>query len=256
MQIKFERPLRDGFGAVASYTWARSFDNVSDDSVRRAIMTSIDPALDRGPSDFDIRHQLTGLISYELPAPVSHRVGNKLLRNWALDSIFNARSARPLNVVYLFPTAFGVASLRPDVVSGTSPLLFDPLVAGGHRLNPAAFAAPDGLQQGNLSRNSLRGFPFYQIDLALRRKFNLSETVALQFQTDAFNLLNHANFEDQSGNDLVIGSRFGDGKSFTPNLAFGQTAAMSGRSLAGGGFPSFYSFGGPRTLRFSVKLLF
>jgi len=36
----------------------------------------------------------------------------------------------------------------------------------------------------------------------------------------------------------------------------GQSTSMSGRSLAGGGFPSFYSFGGPRTMRFSVKLIF
>ena len=105
-----------------------------------------------------------------------------------------------------------------------------------------------GLQQGNLSRNSLRGFPLYQIDLALRRKFNFSEAIALQIQADAFNVFNHANFEDPSGNDLVIGSN--------ANFAFGQSTAMNGRSLSGGGFPSFYSFGGPRTLRLSVKLLF
>ncbi|HEY0760821.1 MAG TPA: TonB-dependent receptor [Pyrinomonadaceae bacterium] len=246
LQIKFDRPVREGFGVFAAYTWSRSLDNVSEDSVRRAIMTSINPAFDRASSDFDVRHQLTGLISYDLPAAFSKGFGNKLSRNWAVDSIFNARSARPLNVVYLFPTAFGVAAFRPDVVSGSSLFISDPLVAGGRRVNPAAFIVPNDLQQGNLSRNSLRGFPLYQIDLALRRKFNLSETVGLQFQADAFNLLNQANFEDPSGNDLVFGS----------NLAFGQSTAMSGRSLAGGGFPSFYSFGGPRTLRFSVKLLF
>ena len=92
---------------------------------------------------------------------------------------------------------------------------------------------------------SQRGFPLYQVDMALRRKFNLSEMVGLQFQADAFNLFNHPNFEDPMGNDLVLGSPL-----------FGQSASMSGRSLAGGGFPSFYSFGGPRAMRFSVKLTF
>jgi len=103
------------------------------------------------------------------------------------------------------------------------------------------------LEQGNLSRNSLRGFPLYQIDLALRRKFSFSESVAIQVQADAFNVLNHANFEDPGGNDLVVGSH---------NLAFGQSTSLSGRSLSSGGFPSFYSLGGSRALRFSVKLLF
>lgn len=248
LQITIDCRKSNGFDALASYTWAQSLDNVSYDSARSAIMTSIDPAFDRGPSDFDIRHQLTDWAAYELPAPVSRGIGNKLSRNWALDSIFIARSAKPLNVLYLIPTSFGVAYLRPDVVSGNSLFLSDPLVAGGRRLNPLAFVVPEGLQQGNLPRNSLRGFPLYQIDLALRRKFNFSEAIALQVQADAFNVFNHANFEDPLGNDLVIGS--------DANLAFGYSTAMSGRNLSGGGFPSFYSFGGPRTLRLSVKLIF
>jgi len=246
LQITFDRPLRDGVAGRVSYTWSQSLDNVTEDSARRVVMTSLDPRADRGPSDFDIRHQLTGFLSYDLPAPISRGAGNKLLRNWAIDSIFTARSARPLNVVYLIPTSFGVAYLRPDVVSGAAPYISDLTVAGGWRLNRAAFVVPSDLQQGNLSRNSLRGFPFYQVDLSLRRKFNFSEAVGLQIQADAFNVLNHPNFEDPLGNDVVAG----------PNLAFGQSTSMSGRSLAGGGFPSFYSFGGSRSLRLSMKLVF
>jgi hypothetical protein len=82
--------------------------------------------------------------------------------------------------------------------------------------------------------------------LGLRRKFNFSETVGLQFEADAFNVFNHTNFEDPLGNDLVVGN----------SLAFGQSASLSGRSLSSGGFGSFYSFGGARTMRFSVKFLF
>ena len=247
LQIRFERRQRDRLGALVSYTLARSFDNVSDDSTRRAIIASLNPEADRGPSDFDIRHQLTGYLNYDLPSPVSKGIGNKLLRNWAVDSIFNARSAKPLNVVYLIPTSFGVAYLRPNVVDGASLYVSDPAVAGGRRINPTAFLVPSDLQQGNLSRNSLRGFPLYQVDLALRRKFSFSEQLALRVQADAFNVFNIANFEDPLGNDLVTGNQ---------TLAFGQSTAMRGRSLSSGGFPSFYSFGGARALRFSVKLEF
>jgi len=81
--------------------------------------------------------------------------------------------------------------------------------------------------------------------MALRRKFNFSEEFALHIQADAFNVFNHPNFEDPLGNDLVLGTAH-----------VGQSASMSGRSLSGGGFPSFYSFGGPRTVRLSVKLMF
>ncbi len=208
LQLKFERPFTNSFGALVSYTLARSTDNVTADSARRVVMTGFDLT----PSDFDVRHHLTGFASYELPAPVRTGIGNKLFRNWALDSIFNARSARPLRFVSMFPTSFGVAYLEQAV--------------------------------------SQRGFAFHQVDMALRRKFNFSETVGLQIQTDAFNVFNHPNFEDPVGNDLVLGTPL------RQNLAFGQSTSMSGRGLTGGGFPSFYSFGGPRTMRFSVKLIF
>jgi hypothetical protein len=203
LQLKFERPLTSHLGGLVSYTWSRSRDNVTDDSARRVVISGLDLV----PSDFEVRHLLTGFATYELPAPVRRGIGNKLFRNWALDSIFNARSAKPLKFVSMTPTSFGVAYLQEDV--------------------------------------SRRGFPLYQVDMALRRKFNFSEAVGLQIQGDAFNVFNHPNFEDPIGNDLVVGTPF-----------FGQPASMSGRSLVSGGFPSFYSFGGPRTMRLSVKLIF
>jgi Ca-activated chloride channel family protein len=203
LQLKFERRVTDKFGALVSYTLSRSRDNMTDDSARHVIMTGFDLR----PSDFDVRHQLTGFATYGLPAPLRTGIGNKMFRNWAIDSIFNARSARPLRFVSMTPTSFGVAYLERDL--------------------------------------SQRGFPLYQVDMALRRKFNFSESVGLQIQADAFNVFNHPNFEDPLGNDLVLGSAF-----------VGQSASMSGRSLAGGGFPSFYSLGGPRTMRVSVKLIF
>jgi len=254
LQFTFDRSHVNGLEGRVSYTWSHSTDDVMRDSERNIIMTSLNPELDRGPSDFDIHHQLTGFLTYSLPAPFSEGLGYTLLRNWTIDSIFNARSAKPLNVLYWFPTSIGVAyfrpDLRPDIASGAPVYVLDPSVAGGRRLNEAAFVIPAALQQGTSSRNSLRGFPLYQIDLGLRRRFHFTDDFSLQIQADAFNLLNQANFEDPQANDLVIGSQL------RPNLAFGESTSLSGRSLAGGGFASFYGPGGARTLRFSVKLIF
>ena len=246
LQLMFERPFTEGLETRVSYTWARSLDNVGYDSAARVIVSSADPAFDRGPSDSDIRHYLAGYVSYSLPAPVATGAGNKLFRNWVVDSVFNARSSRPLNVAYMIPTPYGVAYLRPDVVDGALLYLTDASAPGGWRLNPAAFVVPADQSQGDLGRNSLRGFPLYQIDLALRRKFSFTEYLALQFQADAYNVFNHTNFEDPLGNALVVNS----------NQAFGESTSLAGRSLRGGGFSSFYSFGGARTMRFSVKFLF
>ncbi|HEU4870875.1 MAG TPA: TonB-dependent receptor, partial [Pyrinomonadaceae bacterium] len=257
LQVQYNRSFSEGLGAGASYTWARSLDNVSEDSARFVVMTSADPALDRGPSDFDVRHQFNGFVSYDVPALFSTGVGNKIFRNWNVGSVANFRSAKPVNVVYLFPTPFGVAYFRPNVVDGEPFFIIDPALEGGKGINPAAFLVPSDLEQGDLGRNSLRGFPLQQIDLAVRRAFNFSEYVALQFRVDVFNIFNHPNFEDPFGRDRVLGSVFSGG-AFTPNSTFGRSSSLLGQSLSdsAGGFGSFYNSGGPRTLRFSVKLTF
>jgi Ca-activated chloride channel family protein len=250
LQFTLARKLSNGFQGNVSYTWSNSKDNVIGDSERNIVMASLNPELDRGPSDFDRRHQLAGFISYSPPPLFSTGLGNTVFRKWSIDSVFNARSAKPLNVLYVFPTSIGLGYFRPDIVNGAPLYISDPLVAGGRRINGDAFRVPANLQQGTLGRNSLRGFPLYQIDLALRRKFNFTDSFGVQIQADAFNVFNHANFEDPLGNDLVVGSPV------RSNFAFGESMSLRGRSLASGGFASFYGSGGARALRFSVKMFF
>lgn len=238
LQVQFDRRLAEGFRSFIGYTWASSTDNANRDTARRVLFASANADEDRGPSDFDVRHTLNGFVGYDIPAPFAAGLGNKLFRHWIAESIFTTRSAKPVNVLFGFPTTYGFVYVRPDLVPGAPLYLFDPGFADGKRLNFAAFASPSTLEQGNLGRNSLRGFPFYQFDLALRRSFSFSERTSLQFQADAFNVFNHPNFEDPSADDLHLSS------------SFGQSTALTG------GFASFYNVGGPRTLRFSLKLTF
>ena len=139
-------------------------------------------------------HTLSAFVSYNLPAPFASGLGNSLTRNWTLAALFSARSARPVNVVYSFPTVYGLAYLRPDLLSGAALYLDDASAAGGRRINPAAFVVHDEARQGTLGRNALRGFPLYQTDLALRRQFNFKERTGLQLRAEVFNLLNRPNF--------------------------------------------------------------
>ena len=254
LQVTFNRSLVSNLAGIVSYTLGRSRDNVSEDTPANAFISNA--FVDRGPSDFDVRHVLQGVGSYQVSESISDGLKNKLLRNWAVSSIFRAQSGKPLNVVYAFPTSFGLVYLRPNVVSGQPLYLLDPNIPGGRRINPGAFSIPVGLQQGDLSRNSLRGFPLYQVDLSLRRKFNFTEKFAIQVQADAFNLFNHPNFEDPLGNDLSLGTKV-DASVFRPNLTFGQSASLDGMSvLSRNPFGAFNGPGGARTLRLGVKLLF
>jgi hypothetical protein len=109
-------------------------------------------------------------------------------------------------------------------------------------LNAKAFSIPTTPpRQGNLARNSVPGFDFYQLDLSVRRRFPLTERVALQLRSDFFNVLNHANFANPDGN-LDDGS------------AFGRSSQMLNQGL--GGLSPLYQMGGPRSVQLSLKLVF
>jgi hypothetical protein len=259
LQVQFSRRFTGGLGAMVGYTWAKSIDNFSEDSAASALLRSPNSDLERGPSDFDIRHTLTGYVSYELPVLFASGFRNLVTRKWSLDSVFNLRSAPPVNVVYGVPTSFGFLYLRPDLIS-TAPLyLNDVNAAGGRRINAAAFSVPQDLRQGSLGRNVLRGFPLSQVNLALRRRFNFNESVSLTLGAEAYNLFNHPNFAAPAGSDASIGTRFATASALQPNPAFGQSYTNAARNqwgIPGSSFGANYYAGGPRTMKLSAKLEF
>ena len=259
MQIQFARHLARGLQALASYTWSHSIDNASSDSLSRLRITlgpggpqslpAFLPGTDRGASDFDVRHSVSAAISYNFPAPTAGTFGRALLRDWSADGLFRARTATPVNII-VRPDVIGenliVELQRPDLLAEVPLYINDPAVAGGRRINRAAFLVPPLSRQGSLAYNALRGFGVSQIDLALRRQFRWGEHFKLQFRAEVFNVFNHPNF----GNPInSLSSSF-----------FGQSTQMLSRSLGtggiNGGLSPIYQIGGPRSVQFSLKALF
>jgi hypothetical protein len=256
MQIQYERRLSRGLQALASYTWSHSIDNASADSLSRlqAIVPSTTgqltfPDTDPGSSDFDVRHALTIAATYNVPAAHTGPLGRALLREWSVDAIVRARTATPVNIVVssaVLGEGLVVELQRPDLVTGVPLYIDDPTVAGGRRINRAAFSEVLGPRQGTLGYNALRGFGVSQFDLALRRQFGLGERLKLQLKVEFFNLFNHPNF----GNPVNLLS----------SHLFGQSTQMFGRSLGNGGvnggLSPLYQIGGPRSTQLAVKLQF
>jgi hypothetical protein len=249
LQAVYARRLSKGLQAHASYTWSHSIDDDSDDSATGLLFIgSFNTRTERGPSTFDVRHSLSGAFSYDLPGP--RRAGgaaSALLRGWSLDAILRARTATPVNVIQTTGVITGdlVEALRPDLVGGVPLYLEDPRAPGGRRFNPAAFRTVAG-RQGSLGRNSLRGFPLSQLDLAVRRQFALSERTRLQLRAEFFNVFNHPNFGDPVGD---LGSRL-----------FGLSTQTLARSLGtggvNGGLSPLYQVGGPRSVQLALRLSF
>lgn len=242
LQTQFQRRLSQGLQANASYTWSHSIDNATSNFTVSQ--------LTRGDSDFDIRHNFQAALSYDIPGSYENAFASALLKHWAIDARFSARSALPVNII----GATGVdpavpylsVNFQPNVVSGQPFYIDDPTTPGGRRINFAAFSvagtAPNNLTQGNLGRNSLRGFNAIQTDLALRRDFPIGENFRIQFRAESFNIFNRANF-GAINNQLSVGSAL-----------FGRAINTQNTQL--GGLNSLYQVGGPRSFQFALKLLF
>jgi hypothetical protein len=158
-----------------------------------------------------------------------------LLGNWQISAINTATSGQPVNLTYSEPAAFDVSDLlayRPNV-SG------NPVTPSGQRiktstaisnfLNSSTVSLPTDPSHpyGNAGRNSLRDLPFNELDLGLHKGFRLwSESSLLDIRGEAFNLLNHVNYQAPDSN------------------------------RTDGGFGSITSFFPPRQLQVAAKLIF
>ena len=263
LQFQFQRRVSRGLQAMASYSLSHSVDTASAGSTGNGsnALSGFDSSVNRGASDFDVRNAFSMALTYDLPTPKGNPLAKAILRGWSIQNIFQARSATPVDVYYgsfsRLSNGFS-ARPRPDVIAGQPFYLLGSQYPGGKAFNPAAFMAPPragGLptRQGDLPRNSLRGFGFAQWDFAVHREFVVRESVKLQFLAEMFNVLNHPNFGPPDGN-------LGSATTLNPN--FGRSTKMLGQSLAGSGFigngsfQPLYQLGGPRSIQFGLKLSF
>jgi hypothetical protein len=82
-------------------------------------------------------------------------------------------------------------------------------VRHGQYANPLCFALPGAGGIGNSRFPYLVGPKFWNSDLALSKKFNISERQSLQFRFSAFNFMNHA-LTSFSGGDNNLKMQFND----------------------------------------------
>jgi len=250
LQAQFTRRMSKGLQALLSYTWSKSLDTASDESINNLYAPNLrlSPASDRGPSSFDVRHAFTGSASYELPAPSNNGFARMLIKGFAFDSVVRMRTAFPITpTTGRDPLGLGLTNIaRPDLVPGQPLYLYSDAFAGGKRFNPAAFDGATPLaqgRQGTLGRGTLRGFNLSQVDLSLRRRFSLTERFALDFRAEAFNVLNTPNFANPTG-VMTSGN-------------FGRSVATLASGLAGAsGQNPLFVVGGPRSIQLALKLQF
>jgi len=239
LQVKFQRTISHGLQALVSYTWAHALD-----------FGSTDPAfpLVRGNSDLDVRQNLEGAISWNLPSPRGNRLTKSLLGNWSIDGRLIARTAFPVNLSgnMFFDSISGQTYYSGVDLIENRPLYLHGSYPGGRQINGGpnspypAFGLPRRTEQGNAPRNFVRGFNLTQLNIAARREFHLHDRLNLDLGAEAYNVLNHPNF--------------GYVDPYLTDALFGQSTKMLYQSFGATG--SLYQQGGPRSMQFELKLVF
>lgn len=205
-----------------AYTYGRSIDNASGFRNNTSTIPFYDHSAFRGPSDFDVTHRVVLSGAWDLPFDQMWISGPKrLLKGWTLDPIFSYRTGFPLTVN---------AGLNPNGVSSDpgpsgagdaflSNAVFAPGFSTVTTLNPKASSKHFWFNPGTFSQSVLPANPYglprgifrgpgaTNLDLALAKRTQIRENLSFELRMDAFNVFNHAEFNNPSLN--IVSGRFG-----------------------------------------------
>jgi hypothetical protein len=230
---------RLGLGFEASYTYSKSLDDtsavlggflgLSDPVLQTAPQDPRHPALDKGPSTFDVTHVFTLSLIQNLPfdrASFLRPVSAKLTSGWQILNITTLTTGSPFTVYSgIQQTGIGSAGAdRPDQIGrpvfSTSRTVREDYFGEGSN-NAESFQIPIGVAGGtgpnqgvlgSLGRNTFRGPGFHDLDFSLVKDTSFgrranTEAMVVQFRAEFFNVFNIVNFGVPL--NIIQGSGFG-----------------------------------------------
>lgn len=266
-QFTLRRRFANGLGLAAAYTFGKSIDNQSVDPVGAASGGGLNTTTSRAPSDtrnlreerarsdFDRTHVFTFTSVWELPVGKGKWLAgsapgwvNQIIGGWTVNGISTYMSGEPFSVRSgSFTSNSGhesrAAVVDPSVrarlqnVNGIiGPVLF---------ANANAFAVPAPGSNG-AGRNIFVASSYYNLDIGFIKQFVITERFKLDFRTEMFNALNHANYDNPR-----------DASSGSPNI---QSAVFAQTCCAAVAPPSTQTIiqtgESSRVIQFALKLKF
>jgi hypothetical protein len=205
LQTSLNRRFSRGVLMGVNYTWSKALGVQSADlpNVQNfgAPHNLDNRRANYGPLDFDRRHNFTINGVWQLPKFTQSRTLGYALNDWQLSGIFRYVTGQPYNIGVNVPgvSAYTLTGTQ-NVESARIVMLKNP--GSGHSSDPyrqfdtTAFALPTpgstGFESG---RNFLYSSPINALDLSLSKRLRFKEKVEMEFRLDAFNALNHTQFD-------------------------------------------------------------
>jgi hypothetical protein len=235
LQVTVRKAMSSGLQFDLNYTFSRAID-VGSNAERinefegfgfaSQVINSWSPGDLRAPSDFDTTHQLNGNLVYELPFGKGRRFGsgmgkfaNGALGGWGLSGIFHWTSGLP----WTMGSGAGwstnwqlegqaIETANPGKVgvhrnANGDPTFWQDVSPTGQAFNSFRFPFPGESGQ----RNNLRGPGFFELDNGLWKTWNVTESKAIKFAWEIFNITNSVRFDAAGSafNFNLTGGSFG-----------------------------------------------
>jgi hypothetical protein len=263
------RRMSSGLQFIGAYTWSHDLDNSTAD----LFTTYVTPRRPQDPRDLspdyassalDHRQRFTMEVVYDLPFfKGSNWFMKNLLGNWEVAPIYTYQTGTLATIQSGVDsnlngdTAGDRASINPtgnpNLGTGTTPLLNSSgqtVAFLANNPNAMYIATPEGALS-NAGRNTAQLNPIDDIDVALTKRFTLTERYRVEFSARAINVFNHPQYTGSFLNDVAPA---------------GSTSATSVTSTEVHNFliPTSPLFGqlsqvfssNPRSMQLTVKLTF
>ncbi len=199
-QSAVRKRFASGFSLGMNYTYASaySYTNQADILLPASVQDIYNIRSDKAPPNEYVRHYFVSDFIYELPlrklSGSNSLPMRNLLHGWQISGVLPVQTGNPINITQ--STAF--EGSRADYVGGDAKL-------SNYRqtlryLNPSSFAlVPIGQQSGapirpgNVGRNALMDIGRWNLDMALAKKFFVTEKLHGKLEAQMLNSLNHTN---------------------------------------------------------------
>jgi hypothetical protein len=213
LQIRLQRQL-GALRVVAAYTRSKSLDNDQSSLTSGegnsfvAPIDSFNGALAKGLSNYDIPNAFTMTGIYTLPIGRGHLVGGNMPKwadsafgGWDLGGLWIWESGEPFTASSGRATTSSTQSTYANYSGsrdiGQVAATNNGIGSGVYYFTEAQianFSFPTAGFIGNSGRNAFRGPGFFNVDLALVKRFALTEHIKVLFRTEAYNLFNNVDF--------------------------------------------------------------
>jgi hypothetical protein len=251
--VSFQRQINTTLQVQASFTWSHALDDISNGGflpfnfgTNTSILSPQDPnnfkAYNYGNADYDARKQFN--LAYVYTTPRLHSSLMNALLSWTVSGVALFRTGFPFTAFDGTATGvlgsynYGPATPAPslalfanDNVGPFSCSSSDAFTVSGMNrpcMTTTEFTSPVGpggvATFGAERRNQIYGPDYFDTDLTVMKNFRVPHWEAAEFQVgvQAFNILNHPNFDEPVAN--IENSQFGSSvlTVATPTSIFGS----------------------------------